>query len=249
MTPAQQIVDILADSLGLPRKITTLYARRLRENGYLPVSTRGRGGVGGALIGPKEAANLLLGIIGSDTALGSVDAVNRLGGMYFANLSRAHYSPGSISNVSVVDDDETGAEIVQILEEDAPYFFQPFSDFLATIIDGHQSGIYSGMEYKPTRLTVSRSRPAAIFEFNVHANIFGGALFGEVLFLGGDDIKQPLIAGDRPSTFERTMPVMESFAAVPGTIFQELADVLNEAEERSFLRPNERVEQNTASGA
>ncbi len=99
-----------------------------------------------------------------------------------------------------------------------------------------RTGVYSGTEVKPTSLSASRTRAAAIIEFHAHSNVDGGVAFEEMLFLGGDDIEQQITEGPWPPLFERTMPVLESFATVPGTIFQDIADLLNEAEEKHFLR-------------
>jgi hypothetical protein len=72
MSKLAQLIPVVADALGLEEKTVSHGARVLRDAGL--IATGGRG-YGGAEMGNADAANLLIGLLGSDTLLGAPDAV------------------------------------------------------------------------------------------------------------------------------------------------------------------------------
>lgn len=59
------LCDLIARSTGLPFSDVQLFARRLRESGFMPQGSRGRAA---PPVGPEHAANLLVALLVTDIA-------------------------------------------------------------------------------------------------------------------------------------------------------------------------------------
>ena len=94
---SQDLVEFLADRLGLPARLIATYGLRLRAADELSKTRGGRWAAGGAPMTSRDAAVWLTAMLASPTALGAVDAVRaaatwRTSGIFIKQFGPAAYT-------------------------------------------------------------------------------------------------------------------------------------------------------------
>jgi len=233
MTTVAKLADCIADALQVPRRAVGQYVSSMRKAGLF--------GIGPATA--DYATNLLLGILASTNPKDAPDAVRRVSGMRLIDVRVRHVTSAGVSSESVIKN---------IMDQGAlpACFLSPFGPFLSALIEDYQQGAHIGVEARPTSLTISRHRPVAVIEFSAHPNFLGGVALGEAVYAApaDGDTQGALERGEWPPDTPACLPQLEVLAVIPGSVFEALADTLNEGEERA-LKSQQPAESAVAGGA